>query len=225
MPRKGGKKKRTYARRGARRGKIYGAAAGQLWKDVKMLKSIVNVEYKVAEQSTVGGAVGNTPNVLTLNALQRGDDYNQRNGRSVKWTSLYSRMTFTANSTATAPVYVRAVLFWAKDPDAVAPTPTQMFGVATPSVNAMMNLNLRKDFVILRDMLIKVVPPTGAGEQSQFRKLFLKLNQHTIYNAGNIGNITDIESYSLHWFIWGSSPTASNYPTFDIQNRLRFVDN
>lgn len=219
------KKKKSYRRRGAARGKIYGAAAGQLWKDVKMLKSMINVEYKVNEASTIAGSAGNTPNVLTLTNLIQGTDYNQRNGRSVKWTSIYSRLNFVAAAGAVAPSTVRCILFWCKDPSGVAPTPLQMFGSATPNINAMMNLNVRKDFNIVKDFIVTISPVTGAGTPLVFRKLFKKVSQHTIYNAGNTGTIADQESYSLHWFIWGSNTLAGNWPVFDVTTRLRYIDN
>lgn len=211
-------------RRGARRGKVYGAAAAQLWKDVKMIKSAVNVEYKVQDTNQPLATVNGTPTVTLFNALQRGDDYNQRNGRSVKWTSIYQRITANSSTTATAPHYIRYVLFWYKDPSATAPTPTQMFGAAAPGINSMMNLNVRKDFVILADLVIKCNPVTG-GSSSNFRKIYKKTGMHTIFNASNLGTIADIESGALYAFTWSDTSVGAEMPLMTVQSRLRYVDN
>lgn len=176
MPRKA--KKSSSAKRGGRRGKVYGAAAAQLWKDVKLIKSAVNVEYKVQDTNQPLANTSIVPTVTLFNALQRGDDYNQRNGRSVKWTSIYQRLTCQSVATATVPHYVRYILFWYKDASGVAPTATQMFGTAAPGINQMMNLNVRKDFIILSDMVMKLAPVTG-GSSSQFRKIYK--NKHAYH--------------------------------------------
>lgn len=218
------KRKQSYRRRGARRGKIYGAAAGQLWKDVKLLKSMVNVEYKVQDTNQPLATVNQTPTVTLFNALQRGDDYNQRNGRSVKWTSIYQRITAQSSATATSPHYIRYILFWYKDASGVAPTPLQMFGAAAPGLNSMMNLNVRKDFIILYDRVIKCNPVTG-GSSSNFLKIYKKCNMHTIFNASSLGTIADIESGALYAFTWSDTSTGIEMPTLTVQSRLRYVDN
>lgn len=225
-------KKRTYKKRAPRsnakraptRGQVYGAAAGQLYKDVQLLKSMVNVEYKVQDTTSGPISISSTPIVTLFNGLLRGDDFNQRNGRSVKWTSIYQRMTFEAINTATAPQFVRYILFWVKDPSAAAPTALQMFGTATPNINAMTNLNLRKDFIILLDKVYPLNVYNGGGSL-QMDKYYKKTNMHTIFNAGNTGSITDIESGALYAMFWSSTATVSERPAGTIQSRCRYVDN
>lgn len=217
-------KKYSYKKKGASRGRVYGAAAGQLWKDVKLLKAMVNVEYKVQDTNQPSATVNGTPTVTLFNALQRGDDYNQRNGRSVKWTSIYQRITAQSSATATTPHYIRYILFWYKDASGVAPTPLQMFGAAAPSINQMMNLNVRKDFIILYDKVIKCNPVTG-GSSSNFLKIYKKCSQHTIFNAGNLGTIADIESGALYAFTWSDTSVGIEMPIMTVQSRLRYIDN
>ena len=205
------------------RGKIYGAAAGQLYRDVKMIENAINVEYKVQDTQQALATVSQTPTVTLWNALQLGNDYNQRNGRQVKWTSIYQRITAQSPATATVPHYVRHVLFWYKDPSATAPTPTQMFNAGAPSINAMTNLNVRKDFIILYDKVYKIGTATG-GEASAFRKIYKKCNMRTVFNASSLGTIADIESGALYSMTWSDTSTAAEMPTLTIQSRLRYRD-
>lgn len=225
MPRKYSKKT-VVRRRQARpsRAKIYGAAGAQLYRDVKMLKNAINVEYKVQDTNQPLGNVNITPTVTLFNALQLGNDYNQRNGRQVKWTSIYQRLTCQSQSTATVPHYIRYILFWYKDPSASAPTPTQMFGTAAPGINQMMNLNVRKDFIILVDKVFKCNPVTG-GSSSNFFKIYKKTNMHTVFNASSLGTIADIESGALYAFTWSDTSTGIEMPNLTVQSRLRYVDN
>jgi len=222
MPRKG--KRSSTSKRGGRRGKVYGAAAAQLWKDVKLIKSAVNVEYKVQDTTQGLTNITTTPVVTLFNGLLRGDDFNQRNGRMVKWTSIYQRITGQSVVTAAVPHYIRYILFWYKDPSGVAPNATQMFGTATPSINAMMNLNVRKDFIILTDMVMRCNPVAG-GSSSNFRKIYKKTSMHTVFNGGNAGSIADIESGALYAFTWSDTATAGELPQMTVQSRLRYVDN
>lgn len=225
-------KKRTYkkrnvskaAQRGATRGKVYGAAAGQLWKDVNLLKSMLNVEYKVVDTAVVQQSIPQTPIVVTHNPLQLGNDYTQRNGRQVKFTSLYHRLTFQAPATQTIPQFVRYVLFWVKDPSGVAPTPLQMFGSATPNINAMMNLNVRKDFEIIEDKIMQI-DSNSAGNPSELLNKYFKLDQHTIYGSTSLGTIADIESYALCSFCWSTGVGAAQQPIIEGTIRMRYLDN
>ena len=226
-PAKTYKKRKTIsksARRGATRGQVYGAAAGQLYKDVKLLKSMLNVEYKVVDTAIVQQSIPQTPIVTIYNPLQLGTDYTQRNGRQVKFTSLYHRITFQAPATQNIPQFVRFVLFWYKDPSGTAPTPLQMFGSASPNINNMMNLNTRKDFIILEDEILRI-DSNSAGSPSQLLNKYFKLDQHTIYGNTSLGTIADIESYALCSFCWSTGVGAPQQPIIEATVRMRYLDN
>lgn len=190
-------------------------------RDVKEIKSMI--ELKVQDTNIPLQNIPTTPVVALLNGLLRGDDYNQRNGRVVKFNSIYQRLTCQSVATATLPHYIRYVLFWVKDAQAAAPTPLQMFGAAAPGINVMMNLNVRKDFIILVDDIMKLQPVNG-GNSSNFKKYYKKTSQQTVFNATNTGLITDIEAGALYCFIWSDTNTAGEQPQFTLQSRLRFND-
>lgn len=209
---------------GKKRWTHYGRAGKQLVHDVAMLKNLVNVEFKVHEASPALAVVSSTPTVQLCNGLARGDDYTQRNGRSVKWTSIFHRATFQSNALGTIPHAVRFILFWYKDPSGVAPTPLQMFGTATPGINQMMNLNVRKDFNIIADKTFTLNPINGGASFRYFNKYY-KTGMHTIFNAGSTGLVSDIESNALYYFVWSDTAVVNEQPYFQIHVRSRYVDN
>lgn len=166
---------------------------------------------------------GGAPVVTYWTGLLRGDDIGNRIGRQVTWKSIYQRMTLQAVATTTIPHFVRYILFWYKDPSGAPPTPLQMFGAAAPGINAMMNLNVRKDFVVLKDMVIRYSPVTG-DQSNVFKKLYIKTNVKSIYNAGNTGLIGDQEAWALYSFCWCETNVAAELASVQIQGRNRFVD-
>lgn len=87
----------------------------------------------------------------------------------------------------------------------------------------MLNLNVRKDFIILVDDIMKLQPVNG-GNSSNFKKIYKKTSQQSVFNAGNTGLVTDIEAGALYCFIWSDTNTAGEQPQFTLQSRLRFND-
>lgn len=207
-------------RRRVSKKKVYKRKRTNLARVVRDLQA--NVEYK-SQDTFTAITPGSAPVVTYWSGLLRGDDIGNRIGRQVTWKSIYQRMTIQAVATVTIPHFIRYILFWYKDPSGTAPTPTQMFGAAAPNINAMMNLNTRKDFVILKDQVYRYSPVVG-DQSNVFKKIYLKTNVKSIYNAGNTGNITDQESWALYSFTWCETNVAAELASVQIQGRNRFVD-
>ena len=93
-----GKKKFKLGRKLAKRGSIYGSAAQQLWKDVKWLKSVINVEKKVLDTALLNQVILNTGLVVWMSTITTGTAYNQRTGIVVKASNIGLRMNLTYNS-------------------------------------------------------------------------------------------------------------------------------
>lgn len=96
----------------ASRWQNYSAAAGQLAKDVSMLKSLVNVEFKNVERASTTNP-SSSGYMTLLNGIAEGDDIDQCNGRSILIKSCYVKHSMKCNSTASTS-YVRCILFWDK---------------------------------------------------------------------------------------------------------------
>jgi len=104
-------------------------------------------------------------------------------------------------------------------------------GSLSSSITASVNPLGRDRFVILYDRFINswatTINITGwtYGKTASLKK-FLKLkNAEALYNTGNTGTISDIESGSLFLVIMSSRGTLADNPfTFTYDTRLRWTD-
>lgn len=209
----------TIRRRRPTRWATYSAAGSQLWKDVKYLKGLINVEFKskdIVGSSTPDNSAGS---VVLLNGLATGDDFNSRDGRQIRMKSIQLNMKFNLHASATATV-VRVLLVLDTQPNAAVATLSGILDVGSAAtVVAFRNLNNRKRFIILRDWVVKV--NTNLPEIT--REYYHTLDAKTVYNATNGGTIADIETNSLS--LWLASDEATNTPTVTYNSRVRFIDN
>lgn len=184
----------------------------------RSVASKVNVEYKTNDSASNVG-VSTTAQTIHLTGLTKGDDYNNRDGRSVCYKSIEMDLYTIQHASATATV-VRYVLVLCKN-GLSAPTFAGIFDTSSAqAVIAHRNLTNRKNYVILWDKLEFM---DSASHKQCIDSKFKKLNMHTIFNSGNAGDITDIENNALYLVM--VSNEATNTPTVYYNVRLRFVDN
>lgn len=218
MPKKYTKRK-SYKRRGQRRGKVYGAAAGQLWKDVKMLKELINVEFKVKDTVSSAAPDINGPALALLNGLTKGDDYNNRDGRQVRWKSIqgYARPYINASATHTT---IRMIIFIDKQSSETAATAASLLDVTSASaIDAFRNLSNRKRYVILKDRRVSL----SQDRPETVIKFYKKLDMKQVFDDSDTGGISDIATNSI--YVLFASDEATNVPQIPYNFRLRFIDN
>lgn len=200
-----------------KRAKIYGRAANQLYKDVKYLKSIVNVEKKFIDSTVSAQNITNTGALSLLNGVTTGDSMSTRDGQSIKCISiLFSgkmRLTSVANV-----MQVRLIIFRDMQANGAAPAATDL--LVSASVTSALNLSNGKRFSVLYDRRFTLEPN---GDQGAFAHFFRKLNFHTRFNTGTAGTIADIQTNSL--YLLYLSDEATNYPLLTSDCRVRFIDN
>jgi len=212
------KGRKSYRKRGAKRGQIYGAAAGQLWKDVKMLKDAINVEYKVRDAVATQNP-STTATTVLLNGLQKGDDYNNRDGRQVRWKSIQMYLRTQLHASATQST-MRVIVFIDKQSSESSATGAGLLDLTTASaVDAFRNLSNRKRFVVLMDK--RVVVNTDFPEK--VTKWYKKIDMKTIYDDGDAGTVADITTNAIYALY--CSDEATNVPAVVQNFRLRFIDN
>lgn len=197
------------------------SASAKATKALSLARSVaskVNVEYKTND-STSNLGVGTTAQTIHLTGLTKGDDYNNRDGRSVCYKSIEMDIYTVMHASASATV-VRYILVLCKN-GLSAPSFSSIFDTSSAqAIIAHRNLNNRKNYTILWDKLEFM---DSASHKQCIDSKFKKLNMHTIFNAGNAGDITDIESNALYLVM--VSNEATNTPTVYYNVRLRFVDN
>lgn len=209
--------KGKYARKGATRGKIYGAAAGQLWRDVSKLKNLINVEFK--KHDVVASINPGTAGVFQLlNGVPAGDDFNARDGRQVRIKSIQMNLRCLKNPSATNTVF-RMLLVIDKQSNTAGPTAANILDLTTATaVDAHRNLDYRKRFVILKDVRFCV----NADTPEKIVDFYKRLDMKEVFD-GTAGTIGDISTNSIYLLL--ISDEATNTPAVLYNSRIRFIDN
>lgn len=218
MPYKRPYKKRTYKRKAPTRGQAYGGAVSQLYKDVKMLKNLINVEFKRADQtaSTTSSTAGNT---ILLNGLQKGDDFQNRDGRQVRIKSVQVQLRVTMAAAATTTCF-RYFILLDKQPNTTGFAMSDVLDTAVAGgVDAFRQLSNRKRFVILKQQRLVL----DSDDPSRVIQFYKKLDLKTIYDDSDTGAIADVTTNALYLYMM--SDQGANVPTVIYNARLRFIDN
>ncbi len=164
----------------------YGNVLDKVIGDVARLKTLINVEFKKIDISST-----QTPNqggvILLLNASVVGDDFDNRDGRQIRFKSIQYSLNILQNPTATQTI-TRCLLVIDKQPNGVLITTTELL---TSNGNNLdfRNLDNRKRFVILSDMNVAQSSSANTIDRLDFYK---KIDMITVYDDSNNGNITDI---------------------------------
>lgn len=186
----------------------------------RVLKSMVNSEKKIFEASLSSAVTSTTGSVTSLTDIAQGDDYQNREGRSILMNSLETRLTFTINASATE-TFVRCL--WILD------TMGQDSGSSPPTLagqilitNAYNTLRASspvymKRFVFLKDCLIRLDQVSQPTAQVHFYK---KMHHHIKYNGTAAA---DSAEGTLYFVVLSNE--ATNAPAIDGINRIRYYDN
>jgi len=195
-------------------------------------------ERKVVDINTTAYAIESTGTQLQLlNGCIPGSQNYNRIGRKIFMRSLQIRGAVNlTDTTAGLNVVFRMVIVYDKQSNGSAPTWANIFtsqniaGTTASDVYAMVNLDNRDRFVILRDKLF--VPGAIDNTATQTYAMgpgvivmneYIPIKLETIYNAGTAGTIGDITSGSLYCF-WISNANNNAGVTASVAFRMRFED-
>lgn len=216
------KKKKRYNKKPKSRGEIYSSAASQLYKDVSMLKGLINVEFKFLDYY-LDTTYSTTATFHLLNGIPEGDDVQQRNGREIRLKSIQVSARQYPTSTTANGSFVRYIIFIDTQPNGTAPTSAILLSTGGAPANlAMRNLSYRKRFVILKDKII-TTDSLASGLCVKSFEYYKKLNMHTIY-SGIGSTISDITTNSVYMMMV-SNQTGTDVPAVAMNHRIRFIDN
>lgn len=208
-----------------RRLQVYGKAGSQLYKDVSLLKGLINTEFKFKDTYNTGGSLADsvttTGTFYLLNGISESVDYNGRTGRTIRIKSIQLRAEGVKNSSASAVATdIRLVLFWDMQPNGSAPTIGSLLETGTQSsLYAFRNLNYRHRYVILSDKRVRM---DSDDYNVKLMEYYAKCNQKVIYASPSNG-IGDIATGSL--YLLAISNEATNTPTMHFMSRIRYIDN
>lgn len=221
-------KKKTYARRSkpgwgssfVRTVKGAGNMALKAYSMAKAVRALVNVEHKFYDTTVAASQASTTPVVTAItNGIAQGADYNQRQGISVKATSLLIRYHVGLPSlvTGTLGEICRVMYFIDNNSDGTAPVAADVLEV-TNDVNSPINHSNGKRFRVIYDMKH---PLDVNGPSIKEYERYIKLSDHLRWKDSTAA-FREGHIYSLYMSTTG---TSANEPIIQIYNRVRFLDN
>lgn len=221
------KKGNNNARIAGTRAQMYYGAGAQLWKDVKYLKSVINVERKFIDVSAQIQTVptSTTGVVVPINLTATGTTQNTRIGLSIKMMSIMVEGIAQLSVGATQDfIHVSVVLD--RQVSGVLPSWANIYttngGTSYASLAQRSQLSVDR-FKVLKDFTISL---DAQGNQLKKFKCFINLpdgtDAHAKYNA-NSALISDIYTNAIYLVYSGREPITLS--TISYYTRIRFVDN
>jgi len=216
--------KRRYRRKPASRGKNYGAAAGQLYKDVKYLKSLINVEkkYIIKDQTSTNVVQSFTGHDINT-GIARNDSYDGRDGASVKgsYIQVRGRISYNPSYAATAQT-VRLALVGKNMVTGTTCDDTAIWtaGVGNNPCLKWYEPNEMTGYQILKDKHYTVT----AERPDLYFKISRKINHHAEWNIGDATGALANMTKGLFTFFYASDASI-NYPTIEFSTKYKYIDN
>ncbi len=186
----------------------------------------MNPEFKFVD-TLINITLSPAGTVTLLNGLQKGTGISNRIGRSIKVKSVDLKFRVFKDSTNTSPAeIVRCMLVLDTEPKATQLTLAEVLHNVTSVQQALSprNLDNRKRIVILKNWVFPLGLVGTSAPTNVFRKHYKESNYHTIYDASDVGDITDITSGALY-FISMSNEAATGPANLVMFNRIRYLDN
>jgi hypothetical protein len=214
---------RKYRKRKRGRKKIYGDAAGQLWKDVKYLKGLVNTETKFVSNSIGPTTVQNTSwQNEYISGLTQGDEYFQRDGNSVRVKKISANIKIENLGLGNTAQTIRLILVRESAPRGALPSMSEVF-VTPASGNLVLSKYNPLEMTGYSILFDKKYTVTKADRPVIYDTFFKAADFHMEYN-GTTATISDQTKCSLTWFFISDQPT-SNRPEITIESRVNYIDN
>jgi hypothetical protein len=184
-----------------------------------------NQEIKRLDIATNSAVVTFNGSVTSSSLIAEGNDFNQRDGHSVKAIGMELRAQASANSAAGIGGVIantgRLILFMDLEQQGVQPTPAQLLeivGFGTTPCSPFQHDNTER-FVILDDWFfaVGVGGPMIATHQAR-----IPLDSHIRYSGAAA---TDAAAREGHLYVCLIGDEAVNGPVMDVVTRLAYVDN
>lgn len=206
---------------GSRRWRNYRRGATQLYRDVMMLKGLINVEKKFIDNTISASAISSTGATSLMNGVAQGTDNINRVGDSIKMVSIMIEGYVTLHASATSD-YIRLALVLDKQPNAALGAYTDIYQTSTPQ--APRHYLTVDRYVVLKEFRLDL---DSNGKQlakfSHYTKIPVNSKDHHVKFNGTGATIGSIYTNSLLLAVCGTQ--ATNTSTLNAIVRIRFVDN
>lgn len=187
-------------------------------------------EHKFVDVAAAFYPADTTGTVTLLNGVSQGDDFTNRQGRQVTFTSISIKGILSPVDATTSPCYCRLIVVWdSAQNSGTAPAITDLL-VSSTSLSHN-NLNNRMRFKVLMDEQYAVGGVQDTATQAyamsptvQVINRYLKLPPGcTTTYSGTGATAGAIQSGAIWMFTIGSQ-AANSGGTYGVATRCRFVD-
>ncbi len=186
-------------------------------KDVRYLKSVINVERKFIDKSA-GITVDDSGTFVSLPLASQGVGASNREGDSIKVVSLLIRLSWAISQSATSSG-LRTIVVIDKQPNGALPSIASLLQTTNFPLSSPLNLDNKRRFKILCD---RVQVASITGKQQFVLNKYLKTQTHVRYGS-NAGTVADVNTNNI--FVLLISDEATNLPIVDYYFRTRYIDN
>jgi len=157
--------------------------------------------------------------ITLLNGITTGSGYATRNGSRINMRSLYiSGRVECLGLEQTCQMFV----IYDKQPNGALPQIGDILNNQTDF--ALPNIHNRDRFQILYHKSVHLNSKvSGVGSQQMLRK-YMKFNLPTLYDAGVVGDITDISRGALYFATVGPTLVPADSAKIEYEYRLRFSE-
>jgi len=163
-----------------------------------------------------------TGTITLLNGIAEGDDFTNRNGRSVRLLSLQLRGFATATIATGLAQLGRVILFWDNATIGVIPAISDVLSTTTSSYSPYNMVNVNR-FTILYDHQFALDSNSTTFSRAEEISANIKLNAVTRFiNTG--GTITGIQSGGLFMITLGSLVAGSTAGVLQAWTRVQFQE-
>lgn len=201
---------------------VYSAA----WKALKIanqVRKVINVEKKYIDTPISDDSIINVRDIFLLNAMDKGDDHDQREGDSMLMQTLHVKANIFANTTPDTTTFKIAYIL-DKESKGVLPTATDIWddnSLAGYELLEHRNRDYSDRFVVLKEWTITL---NNTDKNGHYFEDFIKLGVHTKYfKDSNVGTIADISDNALYMVI--NTNQTSNGGIIRATARLTYTDN
>lgn len=191
-------------------------ALGYAVDGVRLLKELVNVEKKFIDSAT-SGTITTTPVVTLLTGVAQGNDYNNRNGDSIKLHGLSIKYYDAKSSAAAESIFGRLLIVLDKDSRQATPAYTDVMTSVSPAAHT--NVDGHDRFVILADHMFT---ESEEERRAQVWEKYIPLDIHAKYNSTG-DTVTSCAQNHIYAMFVTDQPT--NGSAFVLNWRVSFYDN
>jgi len=155
-----------------------------------------------------------------LNGISEGATSTSRIGRKITMTKLTINWFANLQSTSVGGSPIRCMVYYDKQANTAASGILTVLN--TDDFNSQMQLYNVDRFILVASFFTP--PVTVGGNYTECGKFTKSIALEAIYNDGNSGTITDIQTGSLYIVVAQTANITVAGPNFSFISRLRFID-